>query len=88
MNNDHMYITKCEKRDNLPESREERLLQGVEIWTQFWRANPSRFFQDLSGIKLHPFQVHMFQMIETNDGSCWITTRGRLPLPHYIEIYS
>lgn len=31
MNVDNMMVTKCEVRDNLPESKEERLMQGVDI---------------------------------------------------------
>ena len=73
---DNMMVTKCEIRDNLPESKQERLMQGVDIWTSFYRQNPARFFQDYFGLELHPFQVYMFNMIDKHDGSSWITTRG------------
>lgn len=70
--------TKTRERANLPESKEERLRQGVKRWVSFYRLNPGRFFQDYFGLKLHPYQIFMFQMIDKSTGSCWITTRGKL----------
>lgn len=68
--------TQTRRRDNLSVKHEERIREGVKLWTSFYRKNPARFFQDYFGLKLHPFQVYMFNMIDRSTGSAWITTRG------------
>lgn len=76
INNNPEFQTQVVTRENLPDSREERLREGVKIWTSFYRKNPARFFQDYFGLKLHPYQVFMFQMMNNNSSNCYITTRG------------
>lgn len=76
INNNPEFQTQVVTREILPDSREERLREGVKIWTSFYRKNPARFFQDYFGLKLHPYQVFMFQMMNNNSSNCYITTRG------------
>lgn len=69
-------ITKSKLRDNLKDKREDRLLDGVKIWTSFYRSNPHRFCQDYFGLKLFPYQIIMLYLMQHNLNSTFITSRG------------
>ena len=37
-------------------NKSERLMEGIAVWTSFYRANPHRFVRDYLGIDLKLFQ--------------------------------
>lgn len=73
MNN---FVTEVMERDNLTKNKEENYMNGVEIWVDYWRKNPHRFVMDYLNIKLHIFQQMLIYMIDRNDISAWIASRG------------
>lgn len=73
MNN---FVTEVVERDDLTKNKEENYMNGVEIWVDYWRKNPHRFVMDYLNIKLHIFQQMLIYMIDRNDISAWIASRG------------
>lgn len=48
-------------------TRSEKLMQGINIWTSFYRARPDVFAEEYLGISLKPFQkVLLYVMIHYN----------------------
>ncbi|PAV30179.1 hypothetical protein CIL05_06845 [Virgibacillus profundi] len=60
--------------DNLTKS--ERLMEGVGVWTSFYRANPHRFVEDYFGIKLKMFQQILIMMMMFNNYFMYFASRG------------
>lgn len=38
-------------------TKSEKLMNGIAVWTSFYRANPHRFCKDYLNIQLKPFQA-------------------------------
>ena len=67
------------RRKEKPKS--EKLMEGVGIWTSFYRANPHRWVKDFLGIELKPFQKILLYAMMHNNFMTYIAARGKLPLP-------
>ena len=62
-----MKTTKTRERNNLKKDSYENLLDGIKIWTEYWRKNPHRFCEDWLGIHLYPFQMLLLYMMNTSN---------------------
>lgn len=61
-----IYKRLSKKRKRI-KSRNEKIEEGVDLWTSFYRANPHRFVKDFLGIELKLFQqILLFVMMHFN----------------------
>ena len=58
-------------------NRRERILDGVDIWASFYRANPHRFVKDYFLINLRLFQQILLFMMDKVHYFCYIAARGQ-----------
>lgn len=56
--------------------RIERIMEGVDIWCSYYRANPCRFAKDYLHINLHVFQKILLQSMSDCTTSVFIGSRG------------
>lgn len=66
------------------QNKSERLMEGVGVWTSFYRANPHRWVRDFLGIELKLFQQILLYAMMHFHYLVYIAARGSLCLP--IEI--
>lgn len=59
------------------ETKSERLMDGVDIWTSFYRANPQRFVRDFLGIELKMFQQIILYLMMHFNFLTYIAARGQ-----------
>ena len=57
-------------------TRREKIMQGVDVWTAFYRANPHRFVHDYLHVDLHLFQKILIVMMNLCVVLCFIGARG------------
>lgn len=67
---------KYKQRKNLKKDSYENLLDGVKIWTEYFRKNPHRFAMEWLGINLYWFQQVLLYMMNICTGFCFIASRG------------
>jgi hypothetical protein len=58
-------------------SKTERLMDGIGIWTSFYRSNPHRFVKEYLGITLKLFQVILIYMMMHNHYFMYLASRGQ-----------
>lgn len=58
-------------------SKSERLMDGIGIWTSFYRSNPHRFVRDYLGINLKLFQAILIYMMIHNHYFMYLASRGQ-----------
>ena len=58
-------------------TREERILEGVDIWASFYRANPQRFAEDYLHVHLKLFQKILLYLMNISYFFCYIAARGQ-----------
>lgn len=58
-------------------SSSSKLMEGINVWTSFYRSNPHRFAQDYLGIYLKIFQVILLYMMNHNHFFMYIASRGQ-----------
>lgn len=56
----------------------KRIMQGINVWTSFYRANPHRFCADYLNIHLKPFQQILIIMMNICYYVMYIAARGQL----------
>lgn len=61
----------------ISESREARILAGVDAWAGFYRANPHRFAADYLMVHLRLFQKILLYMMNICYFFCYIAARGQ-----------
>ncbi|WP_405101444.1 terminase large subunit domain-containing protein [Oceanobacillus sp. FSL H7-0719] len=61
--------------ENLTKS--EKLMNGINTWASFYRANPHRFVSEYLGIHLKLFQVILIFMMNHNHYFMYIASRGQ-----------
>lgn len=66
----------CEEREDLKKTSLENLIDGMEIWCEFWRKNIEIFVEQYFGLKLYTFQKILIHMMHISDFFCWIACRG------------
>lgn len=59
------------------DTREGRILLGVDIWAGFYRANPHRFAADYLNVRLRLFQKILLFMMNICNFFCYIAARGQ-----------
>lgn len=68
--------TKYVERKNLSRNSQENLMEGIDIWTSFWRENPHRFCLDYLDINLKTFQQILIYAMDKTDSFCFLASRG------------
>lgn len=58
-------------------SKSERLMDGIGVWTSFYRANPHRFVKEYLGINLKLFQCILLYMMMHNHYFMYLASRGQ-----------
>lgn len=58
------------------ETREQKILSGVDVWASFYRANPHRFAEDYLNVHLRLFQKILLYMMNICYFFCYIAARG------------
>lgn len=58
-------------------SKSERLMDGIGVWTSFYRANPHRFVKEYLFINLKLFQVILIFMMNFNHYFMYLASRGQ-----------
>lgn len=71
-----MREIKSKERKNLKKDSYENLLDGIKIWAEYWRKNPSRFCVDYLGINLFLFQRILIHMMNLSVIVTMIACRG------------
>lgn len=59
------------------DSREARILDGVDKWAGYYRANPHRFANDYLNVHLRLFQKILLYMMNICNFFCYIAARGQ-----------
>lgn len=57
-------------------TREEKILDGVAVWTAYYRANPHRFAADYLHLDLMLFQKVLLVMMNLSVNFAFIGSRG------------
>ena len=58
-------------------TKSEKLMDGVGVWTSFYRANPHRFVKDYLGINLKLFQIILLYTMNFNHYFMYLASRGQ-----------
>lgn len=59
------------------QDKADRILEGVAVWTSFYRANPHRFAREFLNVKLKLFQKILIYAMMINNYFCYIASRGQ-----------
>jgi len=65
------------KNFNKTASKSERLMDGIGVWTSFYRSNPHRFAEEYLGITLKLFQVILMFMMNYSNYFMYLASRGQ-----------
>lgn len=60
-----------------PNSKADRIMNGVNIWCSFYRANPHRLAKDYLGVELKIFQQILIFMMNISNYFMYIAARGQ-----------
>lgn len=60
-------------------NKSERIMNGIAVWTSFYRANPQRFAKDYLNVNLKLFQKILIYAMMHNYYFMYIAARGGLP---------
>lgn len=72
-----MAILNNKKTDKeIANDKAERVMNGVNIWCSYYRANPHRFCADYLNINLKLFQKILLYMMFYSNYFCYIASRG------------
>ncbi|MGG0793831.1 terminase family protein [Brevibacillus laterosporus] len=58
-------------------NKSERLMNGIGIWTSYYRSNPHRFAKEYLGIDLKLFQVILIYMMSVSHYFMYLASRGQ-----------
>lgn len=75
-----MNVFDSVKGNKKTQTKSEKLMEGVDIWTSFYRANPHRFARDYLGINLKIFQAIIINMMMINHYFMYLASRGQVAL--------
>lgn len=68
-------------KENIPQTeindKSERIMNGINIWCSFYRANPHRFVKDYLGINLRIFQQIILFMMNISTNIIYTASRGQ-----------
>lgn len=57
--------------------KSNRIMEGVAVWTGFYRCNPQRFVEDYLNVNLKLFQKFLLWAMMRNDKFMYIASRGQ-----------
>lgn len=73
-----MTVNNVKKTDKeLANDKAQRVMNGVNIWCSYYRANPHRFCADYLNINLKLFQKILLFMMFWSNYLCYIASRGQ-----------
>lgn len=58
------------------QEKSDRIMNGISVWTAFYRYNPHRFAKDFLNINLKLFQKILLYAMMTNNYFMYIAARG------------
>lgn len=74
--NNQINLFKLRRNHRKEQTRNEAFMEGVGLWTSFYRANPHRFVADFFGVKLKRFQCILLWAMMNNYFFMFIASRG------------
>lgn len=73
-----MTANNVKKTDKeLANDKAQRIMDGVNVWCSFYRANPHRFCADYLNLNLKLFQKMLLYMMFYSNYFCYIASRGQ-----------
>lgn len=60
----------------IQQNKTDSIMDGVDIWTSYWRANPQRFVKDFLNIELRLFQKILIYCMMVYDYFYFVAARG------------
>jgi len=57
--------------------KQQRVMNGIALWTGYYRCNLDRFCEEYLGIKLKIFQKIILRMMNVNTNFYYIASRGQ-----------
>lgn len=72
-----MLPTNKKSDKEIANDKAERIMNGVNIWASFYRANPQRFCADYLNINLKLFQKILIYMMFWSNYFMYIASRGQ-----------
>lgn len=70
-------ISDKKSEKELANEKSERIMQGIAIWTGFYRSNPQRFVKDYLNVSLKLFQKILLYAMMHNNFFMYIAARGQ-----------
>lgn len=70
-----MTVKKSERE--IANEKSERIMNGIAVWTSFYRSNPQRFVKDYLNVHLKLFQKILIYMMMLNNYFMYIAARGQ-----------
>lgn len=71
-----MITHNAQTDSEIKKEQEVRLMNGVNRWTSFYRANPHRFAKDYLGLRLNIFQQIILYMMFKDTNALFLASRG------------
>lgn len=65
------------KNNNKGLNKYNRIMNGIAIWTSFYRANPHKFVEEYLGVNLKMFQVVLLYMMNKMNYFMYLASRGQ-----------
>ena len=60
----------------IKQEKRQKVMEGIAVWTAFYRANPHRFARDYLGLKLKKFQQIILNEMFRKVNSIYLASRG------------
>lgn len=70
-----MTVKKSEKE--IANEKSERIMNGIAVWTSFYRNNPQRFVKDYLNVHLKLFQKILIYMMMLSNYFMYVAARGQ-----------
>lgn len=71
-----MTETKKKSQQEVLQDKADRIMNGIDLWTGFYRNNPHRFAKDYLNVVLKPFQQILLYEMMHNNYSLYVASRG------------
>lgn len=71
-----MALNKKKTAKEVVQDKADKILQGVAIWTGFYRNNPHRFAKEFLNLRLKLFQQILLYAMMHNNYMIYLAARG------------
>lgn len=71
-----MTEIKKKSQQEVLQDKADRIMNGIDLWTGFYRNNPHRFAKDYLNVVLKPFQQILLYEMMHNNYSLYVASRG------------